>query len=95
LAIGNISQTKKPPKSVLQWLATGIMEAVGIEPTSEDKVTGISTGLACLLNLVLFSSNKQDLNETSRKDLTTPPSARKRGQPVFYDALSQPGRQGR
>jgi hypothetical protein len=43
------------------------MEAVGIEPTSEDKVTGISTGLACLLNLVLFGSNKQDLNETSRK----------------------------
>ena len=43
-----------------------IMEAVGIEPTSEDTVTGTSTSLAYLLDLVLSGSDKQDLDGTSR-----------------------------
>ena len=80
--------------NISQWLKI-LMEAVGIEPTSEDTVTGTSTSLACLFDLVPPTSNKQDVGGTSRCSLTSLASARKRGQPVYDDALIQPNRQGR
>ena len=57
---------KSRRQTFARWLRGMKMEAVGIEPTSGNTVTGMSTGLVRLLHLALSDSGGQDPGSASQ-----------------------------